>query len=139
MKRSKALIPAADHGVIPGDGKGMRNYNVVATKGGRNATTNESKRGAGVLAPKPSNSSQKYLGSSSASAPVGASMARVRGAGSSSSGPSGPSGSFGRAKTGFAMTNLRNKSVGQPNPNTGAVATKKPKRKGLGSSFYGEY
>jgi hypothetical protein len=33
--------------------------------------------------------------------------------------------------------NLANTTIGQPNPQTGAVATKKPNRKG-GAAFYGE-
>lgn len=65
-------------------------------------------------------------------------LARVQGAGSSSSGPSGPSGSFMPVQNN-AMANLRNTKVGQPNPNTSAAATTKPKRKGIGAKFYGEY
>lgn len=29
--------------------------------------------------------------------------------------------------------------LGQPNPETGAAATTKPKRRGIGAAFYGEY
>lgn len=29
--------------------------------------------------------------------------------------------------------------IGQPNPDTGAAASTKPKRRGIGAAFYGEY
>jgi hypothetical protein len=34
---------------------------------------------------------------------------------------------------------LANTKIGQKNPDTGATATVKPKRKGIGSAFFGEY
>jgi len=34
---------------------------------------------------------------------------------------------------------LASQSVGQPNPQTGAAASAKPKRRGIGAAFYGEY
>src|SRR5258708_29920389 len=34
---------------------------------------------------------------------------------------------------------LANTKIGQQNPQTGAAATSKPRRKGLGAAFYGEY
>lgn len=35
--------------------------------------------------------------------------------------------------------NVVGSKIGQPNPQTGAAATAKPKRKGIGAAFYGEY
>lgn len=85
-KRGLSSIPAAETGAIAGDSKGSRNYTKMPTKGGRNATTEQSRRGAGQVAPRPQVSKQPLLGSTSATAPLGASMARVKGAGTGDSG-----------------------------------------------------
>ncbi len=131
MKRTRAGVPASETGAIPGDGAGSRPFMNMPTKGGRNATTNESRRAAGGLAPKPSGGAA-LLGNDRPSHPVTNSMARVLNAGSTSSGAI-PN------PVRKPNSNLRNSTVGQPNPNTAAASTAKPKRKGLGSAFFGEY
>lgn len=156
MKRSKAFVPATETGAAPGDGSGQS----IAwqNKDGKNATTDQSRRAAGQLAPRPRNSKQPLLGSSAHTGPTTGSMARVQDR------PSSPArGTSGAANAGSftpvqnnAMANLTGQSVGQaevnprgnsssispvtrtpvtPNP----VAAAKPKRKGLGSAFFGEY
>jgi hypothetical protein len=134
MKRTRQLVPTTQTGDAATDG-GSQGI-TMPTKGGRNATTEQSRRGAGQLAPKPSGGAA-LLGNDRPSHPTMSSMARVMNRPSSGSGASGPSGSFNPLQNN-AMTNLRNTQVGQPNPNTSAAATAKPKRKGLGSAFYGE-
>lgn len=131
MKRTQSSIPAGETGGVKGDYKGSRPFTKMPSKGGRNATTNEARRGAGGMAPKPSGGAA-ISGNDRPSAPVGASMARVKGVGSTASGgiPN---------PVRKPNSNLRNKSVGQPNPDTGAASTTKPKRKGIGAAFYGEY
>lgn len=136
-KRTNQSVPATETGAIPGDGKGSRNNMKMPTKGGRNATTEQAHRGAGQLAPRPQTSKSQYMSQSSATSPTQAGLARVQGRPSSPSGRSGTAGSFTPVQNN-AMTNLRNTSVGQPNPNTAAAATTKPKRRGLGAAFYGE-
>jgi hypothetical protein len=101
-------------------------------KGGHNKTMNESRRGAGGMAPKPSGGAA-LPGNDRPSHPVQAGLARVKAGGGAP-----PAGSFLPVQNN-AMANLANKQVGQPNPNTAAAATAKPKRKGLGSAFFGEY
>lgn len=104
----------------------------MPTKGGRNATTNAGMHGSGI-APRPQAGSQQKIAGSQGSAPAQVGLARVKNA---STGPAGASNLPVRTN---AMRGLTGPKVGQPNPGTGAVATKKPKRKGLGSAFYGEY
>lgn len=134
MKRSQSSVPAAETGALPGDSKGSRAFMNMPTKGGRNATTNESRRAAGQVAPRPQNSKQPLLGASKDTAGTVASMARVPGAGSAGAHPNG---SFLPVRK--PPANLVNSTVGQSLPDTGAVSTAKPKRKGLGSAFFGEY
>jgi hypothetical protein len=131
MKRSQSSVPATETGKIPGDGGGSRSFMQMPTKGGRNATTNESRRAAGGMAPKPSGGAA-LLGNDRPSHPVQAGLARVKNTGSAASG--GIPNPIQKPNS-----NLRNASVGQPNPNTAAASTAKPKRKGLGSAFFGEY
>ncbi len=69
-------VQAAETGGVSGDGKGSRPMR-WQNKGERNATTNEARRGAGQVAPRPQASKQGLLASSSASAGTTASMARV--------------------------------------------------------------
>lgn len=85
-KRSQQSVPATETGAIPGDAKGSRSMMKMPYKGGRNATTEQSRRGAGQVAPRPQASKQGLLASSSATAPTGASMARVKGVGTGDSG-----------------------------------------------------
>ena len=92
-------------------------------------------RGSGI-APKPAGGAKLFNANASGSAQAG--LARVPGVGSSPSGSSGPSGSFLPVQNN-AMANLKGPKVGQGSIDTSAAATAKPKRKGLGSSFYGEY
>ena len=84
------------------------------------------------LAPKPS-TSQPRLSQTTPSAGEQGGIARVQNVGGAKA-----AGSDLPVKSN-AMRGLANDKVGQPNPNTSAAATKKPKRKGIGSSFYGEY
>lgn len=146
-KRSQVAVPATETGAIPGDSKGSRSMMKMPYKGGRNATANEARRGAGQVAPRPQNSRQGLLGSSSASAPTTASMARV------TDSPNGDSAL--RLPPQFPKANITSKAVGQREADPGGpgrrispqtrtpvtnhpVATAKPKRKGFGSAFYGE-
>src|ERR1700676_3672255 len=76
----------------------------MPTKGGRNATTNEAMRGSG-MAPKPTGGAP-IPGNDRPTTGAQAGLARVSGAGSSSSGASGSSGSFMPVKTNN-MANLR--------------------------------
>jgi hypothetical protein len=154
MPKYKGNVPAAEHGGIPGDYKGSRNFNKLAEKGGRNATTNESRRGAGGMAPKPSGGAA-MPGNDRPSAPTGASMARVKGAGSSATGKMPTAGSFTPVQNN-ALANLTGQRVGQAEVNPrGAssrispqtrtpgvgnpVATNKSQRRGKGAAFYGEW
>ncbi len=66
----------------------------------------------------------------------GGALAKVKPAGTSPTGKGGNAGSF-MPEINNAMANLTGPKIGQQNPNTAAVATKKPNRKG-GSAFYGE-
>jgi hypothetical protein len=86
MAKIKGSIPATEQGMVPGDYKGSRNFDRLATKGGRNATTNEARRGAGQIAPRPQSSKQPLLSSSSATASTQGSMARVPAGGKGDSG-----------------------------------------------------
>lgn len=130
MKRTKQSVPATETGAVPGDGKGTRNNMTMPTKGGRNATTNESRRGVGQLAPRPQTSKSQYMSQSSKTGPIQAGMARVQATGTGDSAR--------RLPVQHPTANIVSKQVGQPNPNTAAAATTKPKRKGLGAAFYGE-
>lgn len=97
---------------------------------------NVGKHGSG-LAPRPKGGAA-MPGNDRPTMPTNGGLARVSGAGSSSSGSAGPAGSFLPVQNN-ANANLRNTRVGQQNPNTSAAATSKPKRKGLGAAFFGEY
>lgn len=147
-KQSRGAIPAQETGAPAGTYKGSRNFDKMPTKGGANSTTNESMRGAGGVAPRPQVSKQGLLGATSVTAPTTASMARVT---DSSRGDSAL-----RLPVRNPRTNLASKQVGQAEqdpggpgisigpqtrtPRTGnPVATQKPRRKGLGSAFFGEY
>ena len=105
----------------------------MPTSGAHNP--NVGTHGSGI-APKPSGGAKLFNANASGSAQAG--LARVPGVGSSPSGKSGPAGSFMPVQNN-AMANQGSQRVGQPNPDTSAAATAKPKRKGLGSHFYGEY
>lgn len=154
MKRSKAFVPATETGQAAGDGSGQ-GINWV-NKGGRNATTEQSRRSAGQLAPRPQNSKQPLLGSSAHTGPTTASMARVQDR------PSSPArGLSGAANAGSftpvqnnAMANLTGQATGQnevlprgnsarisPQTRTPAhgnpIATKKPRTRAA-LAFYGE-
>ena len=127
MKRYSA--PKAETGALPGDGKGTQG---IQLPGGPTRQPNLGTSGRGQLAPRPQTSKSQYMSQSSATAPVQAGMARVKNR------PSHPGGSFLPVQNN-ANANLTGQAIGQPNPNTGAAATAKPKRKGLGSAFFGEY
>lgn len=151
-KRSQQSVPGAYTGAVSTDDGYKPNSHKQSiqwkNKGGRNATTNEARRGAGQVAPRPQASKQGLIASSSASAPVQAGMARVK-----------------NAPTGFAefrlpvqspKAGIKGARVGQkeaiaPGPGTNIapktktpvtgnpVATSKPSRRGIGAAFYGEY
>jgi hypothetical protein len=154
MKRSKQSVPSTETGAIRGDGTGNSNM-TMPTKSGRNATTNESRRGAGQLAPRPQTSKSQYMSQSSVTAPSQAGIARVPNAPSSATGKMPTAGSFTPVGNN-ALANLTGQRTGQAEvnprgssgrispktltPTTGnPVASTKPKRKGLGSAFFGEY
>ena len=103
------------------------------TKGPHNP--NVGTHGSG-LAPKPSGGAN-MPGNDRPSMPQQGGLARVSGAGASSSGSSGPAGSFMPVQK--PVAGLANQRTGQANPNTSAAATKKPKRRGIGAAFFGEY
>jgi len=175
MKRTQQGVPAAETGRVAGDYSGSRNYNKMPTKSGGNSTTNEARRGAGQIAPRPQSSKQPLLSASAATASAQAGIARVKGAGSSPTGTGGSAGSFTPVQNnananqhGTAMpyggkgtppaqrggpAGLRAGGRNQTWPN-GAMYTdgtkadgargrggelQKPKRKGKGAAFYGEY
>lgn len=107
MKRSKQFVPATETGKAPSDGNGQS----IAwqNKGGRNATTEASRRSAGQLAPRPQASRQGLLASSSATAGTQAGMARVK------AGPAGaPEGRFLPEQK--PPAGLRGSTIGQPDP-----------------------
>jgi|HubBroStandDraft_6_1064221.scaffolds.fasta_scaffold00134_18 hypothetical protein len=148
MKRTQQGVPAAEHGKVAGDGVGNRPLMQMPTKGGRNATTNESRRGAGGMAPKPSGGAA-LPGNDRPSHPVQAGLARVKQVGGAPA-----AGSFTPVQNN-AQANLLGQSTGQAevlprgaSANIAAksqmpvrnnpVATGKPRRKGLGSAFYGD-
>src|SRR6266567_1868755 len=85
MKRSQPSVPGAMTGAIPTDDGFSSNVHRQSiagkNKGGRNATTESARRGAGQVAPRPKSASQPLLSSSSATANTQASMARVKSAG----------------------------------------------------------
>jgi hypothetical protein len=154
MKRSKAFVPATQTGDAAGDGRGQGIGWV--NKGGRNATTDQSRRGAGQLAPRPQNSKQPLLGSSKHTGPTTAGMARVQDRPSSA-----PRGTSGAANAGSftpvqnnALANLTGQATGQsevmPRGNSSRIgpqtrmpvtgnptATKKPRTRAA-LAFYGE-
>lgn len=90
MKRSQQGVPGALTGAVPTDNGFSSNVHNSSTqwrnKGGRNATTNEARRGAGQLAPRPQSSKQPLLSSSGATASSQAGLARVKNAGSGDQG-----------------------------------------------------
>ena len=95
--------------------------------GGRN--TDVGKHGSG-LAPKPSGGAA-IPGNDRPSMPTSAGLARI------GSEPNGPA--LGRLPIQNPPANQVGNKIGQPNPQTGAAATSKPKRRGIGAAFYGEY
>jgi hypothetical protein len=154
MKRSQSAVPATETGKIPGDGSGSRPFFKMPTKGGRNATTNESRRGVGGIAPKPSGGAA-LLGNDRPSHPVTNSMARVQNRPSAPTGKMPTAGSFTPVQNN-AQANLTGQPTGQAEVlprgsssrispqtrtpgNSSPNATGKPKRKGLGSAFFGEF
>jgi hypothetical protein len=122
----------------------------MPTKGGRNATTNESRRGAGGMAPKPSGGAA-LPGNDRPSMPVQAGLARVKPFGGA------PSAGSHLPVQNNAMRNQSGGAVGQqeqvaPGPGTSfspmtrtspvknPVATNKSAtRKTKGAAFYGEF
>jgi hypothetical protein len=153
MKQSRGAIPAAETGAPSGTYKGSRNFDKLAEKGGRNATTNESMRGSG-MAPKPSGGASLYGGNDSPSHPPMSGLARVKNRPSAPTGKLTTAGSFTPVQNN-AQANLTGQATGQAEvlprgsssqispqtrmPKTGnPVATGKPKRKGLGSAFFGD-
>lgn len=159
MKRSQKSVPNAMTGTVPTDDGYSSNKNPQGigwkNKGGRNATTNEAKRGAGQVAPRPQTSRQPLVSASAHTAPTQGGMARVKDRPSSPTGKMPPAGSFTPVQNN-AMANLMGQSVGQAEAaprgnssrispqtrthgNGNPVATNKPKRKGLGAAFWGEY
>src|SRR5262249_34393673 len=98
--------------------------------------TNVGRRGqSSALAPKPSGGAN-ILGNDKPSLPQNG-PARIGTQPASPAGVSGPAGSFTPVKK--PVSGLANQRIGQKNPETAAAATKKPKRKGIGAAFYGEY
>jgi hypothetical protein len=151
MASKRTFAPAAETGKAPGDGRGQSMQ--WQNKGGRNATTNESTRGSG-MAPKPSGGAA-LPGNDRPSHPPMSGLARVQNKPSSPTGKMTTAGSFTPVQNN-AQANLTGQATGQAEvlprgsssqigpqtktPKIGnPVATGKPKRKGLGSAFFGEY
>lgn len=129
MKRSQQSVRGVEQSISSSDGGSINQ--TMPTKGGRNATTEQSHRGAGQVAPRPRGGAH-ILGNDLKSAPVQAGMARVKNVSSTaSSGIANP--------VRKPVSGIRNQRIGQQNPQTGATATVKPRRKGIGAAFYGEY
>lgn len=82
------------------------------------------------LAPKPSGGAN-LLGNDRPSMPAQGGLARVSGVSKGAA--------QGRMPVQSPPANVVGQKLGQPNPQTSAAATKKPKRKGIGAAFYGEY
>lgn len=99
------------------------------TKGPHNP--NVGTHGSG-LAPKPSGGAA-IKGNDRPSMPASGGLARVADVGGAK-----PAASVLPVKNN-ANRGLAGPKVGQANPQTGAAATSKPKRRGLGAAFYGEY
>jgi hypothetical protein len=150
MKRGKQSVPKADTGAIRGDGHGSQPMSYP--DGQRNPDKGTSGRGG--IAPKPSGGAA-LLGNDRPSHPVTANMARVKGRPSSPTGKMPTAASFTPVQNN-AMANLTGQMTGQSevmprgassqiSPQTRTpmtnhpVATAKPKRRGLGAAFYGEY
>ncbi|MBV9181388.1 MAG: hypothetical protein JO356_08745 [Acidobacteria bacterium] len=174
MKRSQQSVRSVETGATKGDfyrSQSIRWKN----KGGRNATTEEGRRGSG-MAPRPRAAKQELIASSTPGAPSQASLARVKNARSSASGTAGSAGSFNPVQNN-ANANLKGKSMayggngtppaqrggpaglraggrnqtwpngplysagkpGKHDRGPGALSTAKPKRRGKGAAFYGEY
>lgn len=148
-KRGMQPAKAAESGATLGDYRGTRG--MFMPKGKRN--TEIGKTGSG-LAPKPSGGAD-ILGNDNPSHPVNGGLARVQDRPSSPTGKMPTAGSFTPVQNN-ALANLTGQTTGQAEvlprgasarmspqtkmPTTGnPVATEKPRRKGLGSKFYGEY
>lgn len=152
MKRSKQSVPGVQTGDAASDGGSSSTQ--WLNKGGRNATTEASRRAAGQLAPKPAGGAA-LLGNDRPSHPTMGSMARVQNRPSSPTGKMPTAGSFTPVQNN-ANANLTGQATGQaevlPRGNSARVApatrtsvtnnpvaAAKPKRKGIGSAFFGEY
>lgn len=157
MKRSQKSVPNAMTGGLPTDQGFASNNNPQSinwvNKGGRNASTNESMRGAGQVAPRPQNSKQPLLGASKHTAGILHSMARVRNTSSSPTGKMPTAGSF-TPPINNALANLTGQATGQaevnPRGNSSSIspltrtpgtsnplATKKPRTRAA-LAFYGD-
>lgn len=97
------------------------------TKGPHNP--NVGTRGSG-LAPKPSGGAA-IPGNDRPSMPTQAGLARVSNVGTGQN--------QGAMPVQKPPAGLQNARIGQQNPQTSAAATAKPKRRGIGAAFYGEY
>ena len=152
-KRSQQSVPATEQGRVPGDASGQRNF-MRMPEG--SLYTDGVKKGShargGGPAPKPRGGA-KMLGHDRPTAGVQASLARVP-----ASGGAAAAGNFLPVRK--PSPGLANQRVGQANPGSftprsgpgirvapvskagvdgGPLASRKPKRKGLGAAFYGEY
>lgn len=153
MKRSKQSVPSRETGATAGDFN--RSQSIAwQNKGGRNATTDESRRGAGGIAPKPSGGAA-MPGNDRPAHPSNGGLARVQDTPSSGSGFAPTAGSFNPVQNN-AMANLTGQSTGQaevlPRGNSARIAPKtktpvtnhplataKPKRRGTPAPFYGDW
>jgi hypothetical protein len=133
MKRSQQSVPNAMTGAVSTDQGFASNPNsqsMMLPKGtARN--TDVGRSGAGQVAPRPRGGAN-ISGNDRPTAGVQASMARVPNAGGAPA-----AGNFLPVRK--PPAGLANSRIGQQNPQTGAAATVKPKRKGIGAAFYGEY
>lgn len=91
--------------------------------------TEKGKHGSGI-APKPSGGAN-IPGNDKPTMPAQAGLARVKNVGNGQA--------LGRLPVQNPPANQVGNKIGQPNPKTVAAATSKPKRKGIGAAFYGEY
>ena len=84
-KRSNESVPSYETGAASGDFNRSQSIK-WQNKGGRNATTESSRRAAGQIAPRPQVSKQPRLGATANTASTQASMARVNPGGKGDSG-----------------------------------------------------
>lgn len=100
---------------------------VFPSKGQHNQNVGTSGSG---MAPRPRGGAA-IAGNDRPTMPAQAGLARVKNVGMGAA--------QGRLPVQSPPANVTGMKVGQPNPQTAAAASAKPKRRGIGAAFYGEY